>query len=1028
MPRRSSIHVAMILSLLAACPSTAYDSVHAQDVPAPEEFRSVREAIQRGILNGLAPSLAVAVIKDDRLVWAEGFGHADIERGVRATSSSIYRLASISKPITATGIMILRDRGLIDLEAPASRYLPGPRLRNPFGSADEITILRLANHTSGLPVHWNFFYNDVAPPSMDETIRRYGFAASRPGRRWEYSNLAFGILNYITEVVARRSWRAFMKEEVYDKIGMTRTSDRVRPERIADGTVQYRPGVGGTFVRVPYYAFDHPGASAVWSSARDLMRFVRLHWPGDGVRVLSEDSARAMRTRTSRRKGSESGTGIGWFVETHRGQKSISHSGGMPGVSTRLRAYPVARSAFTVLTNVNDRTMTRDVSRRIAAILFPEDVRDESAPAETPTAKLKTVADFAGRWVGRMDHRLGAYRVELVVRPDHVVRVRLNRKRAVTLQNVRIEAGERLFASFEGTLPTQPNFHGTARLEFRVDLEPDRLTGAVVAFGGNHFALAHWLDLRKGADTTPEEVPPAYDVVIRGGRVVDGTGAPWYRADVAIAGGKIAAIGSLPHARGRKSIDAAGLVVAPGFIDMMGQTATPFLEDKGREVGLNLLTQGITTILTGEGSSAAPLSADEARRQGWQTMAEYFERLEAGGLPINVAQTVGHTQVRRVVIGDGDRQASPEEMERMEALVTEAMEAGTIGLSTALIYPPAIYAPTEEIARLCTIVGRHGGRYYTHMRNEGDRLLEAIDEALTIGQQGNVPVHIFHLKAAGRANWGKMAQAITRITAARAGGRDVDADIYPYINNGLSLRALVHPDHFTEGYAAFLKKLDHPELRARMRREMETGEGWENWYRHMGHDWSKLVLGDIRDPRYAEHNGKSLAAVAAALGKDSWETFFELLRDGVFVLPQTMSEANKILAMRQDFVSFCTDVGPTAGSRIKSHPRAFGSFPRILGRYVRELGAISLEQAIAKMAGVAANQIFAYDRGRLSPGLAADVVVFDPRTVGDRATSAAPAQHSVGIRHVLVGGQLVLENSQPTGARPGKVLRGPGHR
>jgi len=531
-----------------------------------------------------------------------------------------------------------------------------------------------------------------------------------------------------------------------------------------------------------------------------------------------------------------------------------------------------------------------------------------------------------------------------------------------------------------------------------------------------------------------------FDLLIRHGRIVDGTGAPWYRADVAIRDGRIAAIGRLTEARATHTIDAAGLVVAPGFIDMMGQTAAPFLQD--HRAALNLLAQGITTINCGEGRSDAPLSEEDSRKFGWRTMRDFFALLEERRLPLNMVQTVGATQVRAIVVGLEDKRATPEQIERMKALVREAMEAGAIGLSTSLIYPPAIYAPEEEITELAKVAGEYGGRYYTHMRNEGDRLLEAIDEALRIGAAANTPVHIFHLKTAGRANWGKMDLAIARIKAARASGQEVGADVYPYINNGLGIRALIHPRHSAKGPEELLRRLDDRQMRAEIRREMETGTGWENWFGHVGHDWDRLVVAGIENPDFAAHNGKSLGEIARAVRQDPWDVFFAIARAGAFAMPQSMSEANKIKAMRQDFISFDTDAGPAppiergnqnrqdgaTRSGAVSHPRAFGAFPRVLARYVRELGALTLEEAIQKMAAVAANEVMAYDRGRLATGLAADIVVFDPNTIRDRATFGQPDIVSEGMKFVIINGEIAIEDGKLTGATAGKVLRGPGYR
>lgn len=530
-------------------------------------------------------------------------------------------------------------------------------------------------------------------------------------------------------------------------------------------------------------------------------------------------------------------------------------------------------------------------------------------------------------------------------------------------------------------------------------------------------------------DRHVEADQPLYDLLIKNGKIVDGSGAPWYVADIAISEGTIVRIGKIDAAEASHVIEAKGLVVAPGFVDMMGQSATPMMKDPTS--ALNLLTQGVTTINAGEGNSAAPLSAKEGEQQGWTTMAEYFALLEMRGLPINVVQTIGHTQVRRLVIGDQDRRPSDEELLQMQGLVEEAMQAGAIGVSTALIYPPAIYAQTEEIAALAKVAGNYGGRYYTHMRNEGDKLLEAIDEAMEIGRRAGTPVHIFHLKAAGQQNWPKMAEAIAKIKQARSKGEQVTADIYPYINNGLGIAALIHPRHFAEGQERFRAKLDDEQTRHEIRVEMETTEGWENWYRHAGRDWNRIIVGRSNDRRYQNMDGNNLdglsvAEIATAAGEDPWDTFFNLVRSGAFALPETMSEANKVLAIEQEFVSFCTDVGPASGAGLASHPRAFGAFPRLFSRYVRELKAISFERAVAQASAVAANDVMAFDRGRIAIGLAADVIVFDEQQFQDQATFKQPDALAVGMKYVVVNGQIVLEDGKQTDKLPGRVLRGPG--
>ena len=515
------------------------------------------------------------------------------------------------------------------------------------------------------------------------------------------------------------------------------------------------------------------------------------------------------------------------------------------------------------------------------------------------------------------------------------------------------------------------------------------------------------------------------DVVIRGGTVIDGTGKPGYLADVGVKDGRVSFIGVIEEKRGRFVIDATGLVVAPGFIDMMGQTASPMIESDVSAI--NLLTQGITTINAGEGASAAPLAPQNAKRNGYATMREYFTLLEMKGLPVNVVQTVGHTQIRRLVLGDVERRPSPAELEQMKQLAREAMQAGAIGVSSALIYPPAVYAQPREISALAGVAGEYGGGYFTHMRNEGDRLLEAVEEALQIGRDAKTPVHIFHLKAAGKANWGKMPRAIELIKNARASGQRVTADIYPYINNGLGIAALIHPRHFTAGHAALVQKLADPKLRNQIREEMESTGGWENWYRHAGSDWNRIVIGKSNHPKYRKWNGLSLAKIADENGEDPWDTFFELVTGGAFALPETMSEANKIMALQQGFVSFCTDVGPASGGRTTSHPRAFGAFPRVISHYVRDQNAISLERMVSQASSAAASNVYAFDRGRIELGAPADLIVFDYQQIEDKASFRQPDAVSVGMKFVLVNGQVVLQSGKLTKRRPGRVLRGPGY-
>lgn len=386
-------------------------------------------------------------------------------------------------------------------------------------------------------------------------------------------------------------------------------------------------------------------------------------------------------------------------------------------------------------------------------------------------------------------------------------------------------------------------------------------------------------------------VSEPFDVLITGGRIVDGSGAPWYRADLGIREGCIAAIGKLTGQPARKIIAAEGMVVAPGFVDMMGGSSYPLLVDPAS--AQSKLRQGITTMLVGEGGSPGPQSpatSTEASAGGpritWQTYAEYFRLLEQKGVGLNVVHKVGAAQVRQIVVGEADRKPTPAELRRMKELVAEAMRDGAIGLSTALIYPPRTYATTEEIVELARTAAEYAGVYFTHMRNESSALLEAIEEAIRIGREANIPVHIYHLKAAGQQNWPLMPRAIERIAEARRQGMDVTADICPYIRNGIGLRSFIHPRHYAQGDAAFLPRLADPDLRDHLRQEIENDTSWENWYVHVGRDWNNVLISLVGEGIRSDLQGLSVQQAAERLGVDSWTAFFDLVQQGpVFVAP-----------------------------------------------------------------------------------------------------------------------------------------------
>ncbi len=535
-----------------------------------------------------------------------------------------------------------------------------------------------------------------------------------------------------------------------------------------------------------------------------------------------------------------------------------------------------------------------------------------------------------------------------------------------------------------------------------------------------------------------------YDVLIRNGKVVDGSGNPWVHADIGIMGDRIAFIGTAaPDVKAKREIDAKGLIVAPGFIDMLGQSETSLLVDKQ---AVSKLTQGVTTEITGEGESIAPvdqLIVDESKDWSehfkvmidWKSLDQYFARLAKQGSGINLGTYVGATQVRKIALGNADRAPNAHELEVMREAVEDAMYDGAFGVSSSLIYAPAAYARTDELIELAKVAAKHGGIYASHIRNEGDREMEALDEAFEIARQAKIPVEIFHLKVSGKQNWGKMKEVIARIEEARAEGLDITADQYPYIASATSLGASIPPKYHEGGKEAFIARLKDPKIRAQIRAELSPtgGNGFENMWRGVGGPEGVMVI-SVLNPQLKQYEGKTVAQIAQAQKKDPFEALLDLLiadNDNTGAVYFSMDESDVRLAMQQPWVSVGTDYGevnpegPLGES--KSHPRAYGSFPRILGKYVREEKVLRLEDAIRKMTSLAAQKVKLEKRGMLKPDYFADITIFDPQTIKDVATFENPNRPSTGIEYVLVNGVLSLEGGKVTGKLGGRPLRGPAY-
>ena len=533
------------------------------------------------------------------------------------------------------------------------------------------------------------------------------------------------------------------------------------------------------------------------------------------------------------------------------------------------------------------------------------------------------------------------------------------------------------------------------------------------------------------------------DVILQNGWIVDGSGNPRYKGDIAIRGDRIAAVGFLNGAVARETVDVTGLVVAPGFIDMMGQSEINVLIDNRV---FSKVTQGITTEVTGEGGSVAPLTdrlvvddSDAMKkwhyREDWRDLDGYFTQLARQGSTVNIATFVGATQVRLAVVGKENRAPTGPELAHMTALVDTLMEQGALGVWTALEYAPASYSTTDEIIALAGAARRHGGIYASHMRNEGSRIDAALDEVFRIAREADIPAEVSHLKIAGRTSWGWMPRVLARIDSARAAGLDITADQYPYIAAATSLDATIPTWAESGGWDSLLARLRDPGTRDRIRKEMlHPTDGTEGFYNEAGGGAGILITGVFQDSlRYMQ--GKRLSEIAAARHRDPVETICDIVlaegghrTDAVYFV---MSEPDVQDALKTWWVAVNTDFGGVApdgpfGAQ-SAHPRAYGTFARILGHYARDLKLFPLEFAVRKMTSLAAHRVGLDDRGLLKPGMAADITVFDPSGVADKATFAQPHQPSAGFAYVFVNGQKVLDHGALTAARPGRGLRGPGY-
>jgi len=544
------------------------------------------------------------------------------------------------------------------------------------------------------------------------------------------------------------------------------------------------------------------------------------------------------------------------------------------------------------------------------------------------------------------------------------------------------------------------------------------------------------------APSVNDAAPAAYDLIIRNGRVIDGTGRPVFNADIAIKDDRIARIGNLRGAQAKREIDARGQIVAPGFIDMLGQSEQYVLIDPR---AMSKVMMGVTTEITGEGESIAPVNDRILKEQedfnrrfnltvDWRTLDEYFKRLDKQGAGINLGTFVGATQVREFVIGYDDRPPTPTELEQMKKLVADAMKDGALGVSTSLQYVPARFARTGEIVELAKVAHQYGGIYITHQRSEANAIDDSMKEVFEIARRAQIPAEIWHFKTAYQKNWGRMPEMLRRIAVARRQGLKITANVYPYVAGSTSLSACLPPWALEGGTDRMIARLQDPATRARLRKEVTTdSKDWENIYLGSGGP-SGILISAVVNRELESWQGKRLSEIASAQKKDPLDALFDFLiadhgqTSAIFFM---MKESDMQAALKSPFVSICTDSGaratdgPLAGS--KSHPRGWGTYPRILGRYVRDEHLMPLEFAIHKMTGLPAANVGLKQRGLIREGYFADITIFDPKTVIDRATFEDPNQYPVGIDYVIVNGQIEVDNGRRTAALAGRVLRGPGY-
>jgi N-acyl-D-amino-acid deacylase len=1034
-----------IFTLLTALAFVAVP-VHAAE---PDLDRLVHEAMKSFDV----PGAAVAVVKDDKVIYLKGFGVREKGKPDVVSPDTVFAIASCSKAFTATGVAMLVADDKMAWNDPVRKHLEWFRLSDPSADRD-VTIRDLLCHRTGMPRHDMLWAGTESP--AEDYARAYGKAKPNTSFRstWEYANVPFTTAGLASGKVAGSDWPTLIRTRIFEPLGMKTAYTSAR-EALAnpDHAVPHNRHPDGKIGPVERADVDSVrGAGSINASARDMAQWLRFQLADgmfDGKRLILSSILKETRTAQMvvRQEGRwkiffpEKTTrhlayGLGWFIHDYRGHFVASHGGTLDGFRAQTAIVPDKKLGVVVFGNLTPSTFPEALSKTLLdklldlptedwnAFYAAEDKKTESASvtalklreaARKPNTKpSRELADYAG------SYSEPAYGDAKVIATKDGLQLKWG-KLTLRLDHYH-------FDTFTGIVIAPPALAiNHERAYFGVQF---KLNQAGLVTGMNF----------QDQDFVLTKRAPRFDAIIRGGTIYDGSGATPQAKDIGIRGDKIAAIGDLSDATASTIVDAKGLAVSPGFINMLSWSTESLLADG---LSQSELRQGVTTQIMGEGDSMGPVNDAIKKRVKaeqtdikyeieWTTLSDYLSFLEKRGVTQNVASFLGATTVREYVIGRGDRKATPDELERMRKLVDMEMRNGALGIGTALEYAPAYYADTAELVELCKVASKYKGKYITHMRSEGRTLMEAIDEVIQISREAKIPAEIYHFKAAGRDNWSKMDAAIAKIEAARKEGLAITADMYCYTAGCTGLDACIPPWAQDGGEIAMRRKLRDPEARKRIRSDIENKNDWPNFYKNASEPKNILLVGFKKEGLKAMQ-GKTLAEVAADRKTHPIDTLMDLLAEDesrINTVYFMMNEENVQKIIKLPWVSFGSDEASQApeGVFLKQmpHPRAYGNFARLLGKYVRDEKLLPLEDAIRKLSHLPASNLGLDRRGLLKEGYFADVVVFDPNTIADKATFDKPHQYSVGVRDVFVNGKQALKDGTPTGVKPGKALWGPG--